>query len=185
MKMTKVEEFQGFCKTARGENEENEKMERERGFSETSPLDPIEQEKLRNKCWLQAVGGRYKGQVYGIGHVDSQDECVDSYMQQTESSSSQQVNVEEFNELQTILVQSESRLANSESRLTSSEEQIRHITSQFQTFIGAIIQYLPPLAAATAQSILQTANQQNQPQHNREDQQEDQLQHPENPYKDY
>lgn len=54
--------------------------------------------------------------------MDSQDECVDDYLKQTQSSSSQQVNVEEFNELQTRLAQSESRLTNSESRLSSSEE---------------------------------------------------------------
>jgi len=43
-------------------------------------MDPAEEERLRNRCWLEAAGGRYKGQVYRVGHVDSNDDCVDSYI---------------------------------------------------------------------------------------------------------
>ncbi|XP_014511548.1 uncharacterized protein LOC106770247 [Vigna radiata var. radiata] len=53
------------------------------GASASSPLDPAEEERLRNQCWLDAAGGRYKGRVYGIGNVSSQNDCVDSYIRQT------------------------------------------------------------------------------------------------------
>ncbi|XP_047165537.1 uncharacterized protein LOC124834790 [Vigna umbellata] len=53
------------------------------GVSTSSPLDPAEEERLRNRCWLEAAGGKYKGRVYDIGNVTSQDDCVDSYIQQT------------------------------------------------------------------------------------------------------
>ncbi|CAJ1965354.1 unnamed protein product, partial [Sphenostylis stenocarpa] len=58
------------------------------GASQCTPLDPVEEERLRNRCWLEAAGGRYKGRVYGVGHVDSSDDCVESYLQQTEAWSS-------------------------------------------------------------------------------------------------
>ncbi|XP_017423491.1 uncharacterized protein LOC108332689 [Vigna angularis] len=58
------------------------------GASTCTPLDPIEEERLRNQCWLEVAGGRYKGRVYGIGNVNAQDDCVDSYIQQTQASSS-------------------------------------------------------------------------------------------------
>ena len=70
------------------------------------------------------------------------------YIQQTQTSSSQQVNPEQIIQLQT--------------RLATSEERIRQMSSQFQTqfdtiqiFIGVIIQYLPPPTAAVAQTIFQ------------------------------
>jgi len=62
-------------------------------------LDHVEEERLRNKCWLEAASGRYKGRVYGVGQVDSQDDCVQSYLKQTQACSSQQVPLEEINEL--------------------------------------------------------------------------------------
>ncbi|KOM48043.1 hypothetical protein LR48_Vigan07g174700 [Vigna angularis] len=40
------------------------------GASACSPLDPTEEERLRNRCWLEAVGGKYKGRVYGIGNLE-------------------------------------------------------------------------------------------------------------------
>ncbi|KOM55885.1 hypothetical protein LR48_Vigan10g177700 [Vigna angularis] len=50
------------------------------GASTCAPLDPVDEERLRNQCWLDFAGGRYKGRVYGIGNVSAQDDCVDSYI---------------------------------------------------------------------------------------------------------
>jgi len=50
-------------------------------------------------CWLEATRGRYKGQVCGVGHMGSQDVCVQSYLKQTQTCSCQQVPLEEINEL--------------------------------------------------------------------------------------
>ncbi|KAL2319081.1 hypothetical protein Fmac_032957 [Flemingia macrophylla] len=41
------------------------------GGEETSPLDYVEEEKLRNKSWLVAAGGKNpKGRVYGVGKLN-------------------------------------------------------------------------------------------------------------------
>ncbi|KOM29072.1 hypothetical protein LR48_Vigan632s000700 [Vigna angularis] len=48
------------------------------GASACSPLDTTEEERLRNRCWLEAAGGKYKGRVYDMGNISSQDDCVDS-----------------------------------------------------------------------------------------------------------
>ncbi|KOM42859.1 hypothetical protein LR48_Vigan05g046300 [Vigna angularis] len=44
------------------------------GASACTPLDPTDEERLRNRCWLEAAGGKYKGRVYDIGNVSSQDD---------------------------------------------------------------------------------------------------------------
>ncbi|KOM52514.1 hypothetical protein LR48_Vigan09g117300 [Vigna angularis] len=38
------------------------------GASACAPLEPADEERLRNQCWLDVAGGRYKGHVYGIGN---------------------------------------------------------------------------------------------------------------------
>ncbi|XP_052728032.1 uncharacterized protein LOC108321026 [Vigna angularis] len=111
------------------------------GVSASSPLDPAEEERLRNRCWLEAIGGRYKGRVYGIGNVSSQDDCVDSYIQQTQASSSaQQQNLEE--------------IVNLKSQLQQYGQQLQ----KFEGFIGVILLFLPPSAATAAQDFLNLQN---------------------------
>lgn len=56
-----------------------------------TPLDPAEEERLRNNCWLEVAGGRYKGRVYKVEHFGCQDDYVDRYLQQTQASSSKKV----------------------------------------------------------------------------------------------
>ncbi|BAU03610.1 hypothetical protein VIGAN_UM142200, partial [Vigna angularis var. angularis] len=74
--------------------------------------------------------GRYKGRVYGIGNVSSQDDCVDSYIQQTQASSSaQQQNLEE--------------IVNLKSQLQQYGQQLQ----KFEGFIGVLLPFLPPSAA--------------------------------------
>ncbi|KOM58158.1 hypothetical protein LR48_Vigan11g119200 [Vigna angularis] len=91
------------------------------GASACSPLDPAEEERLRNRCWLEVVGGKYKGRVYGIGNVNSQDDCVDSYIQQTQASSStQQQNSEEIVNLKSLLQQYGQQLEKFQGFLASS-----------------------------------------------------------------
>ncbi|XP_027931994.1 uncharacterized protein LOC114187816 [Vigna unguiculata] len=104
----------------------------------------------------------------------------------TQASSSQQVNPEQIIQLQT--------------RLATSEERIHQMSSQFQTqfdtiqnFIGAIIQYLPPSAAAIAQTIFQQPNivqgnqaeQENQVQHQQVEQDQEEAHISPRPYRDY
>ncbi|KOM51474.1 hypothetical protein LR48_Vigan09g013300 [Vigna angularis] len=124
------------------------------GASTCAPLDPADEERLRNQCWLDVAGGRYKGRVYGIGNVSAPDDCVDSYIQQTQASSSQQPIAEDILNLHT--------------RVSTHDDQLRQMNSQLQGFIGVMMQYLPPPAAAIAQQFLQS---QNQPQANVQPQQ--------------
>ncbi|XP_052723840.1 uncharacterized protein LOC108321902 [Vigna angularis] len=144
------------------------------GASACSPLDPADEERLRNQCWLDVAGGRYKGRVYGIGNVSAQDDCVDSYIQQTHASSSQQPMADDISNLHT--------------RVSTHDDQLRQMNSQLQGFIGIIMQYLPPPAVAIAQQFFQS---QNQPQTNVQPQQPQQPQQPtdqpqdDNVYGDY
>ncbi|KOM44018.1 hypothetical protein LR48_Vigan05g162300 [Vigna angularis] len=115
------------------------------GASACSPLDPADEERLRNQCWLDVAGGRYKGRVYGIGNVSAQDDCVDSYIQQTQASSSQQPMADDISNLHT--------------RVSTHDDQLRQMNSQLQGFIGVIMQYLPPPAVAIAQQFFQSQNQ--------------------------
>ncbi|XP_068471197.1 uncharacterized protein [Phaseolus vulgaris] len=104
----------------------------------STSLDPAEEERLRSRCWLETVGGRYKGRVYGIGRVDRQDDCVGRYIQETQSSSSNnKANSEEIVELR---------------------QHIERMDARFQNFQNFMMQYLPPEAAAAAQQFFQQPN---------------------------
>ena len=79
----------------------------------STPLDPAEKERLRSRCWLETVGGRYKGRVYGVGRVDRQDDCVGCYLQETQpSSSNKKVNSEEIVELRLHIERMDARFQN-------------------------------------------------------------------------
>ena len=93
---------------------------------------------MRSHCWLETVGGRYKGRVYGVGRVDRQDNCVGRYLQETQpSSSNKKVDSKEIVELR---------------------QHIQHMDARFQSFQDFMMQYLPPEAAAAAQHIFQQPN---------------------------
>ena len=100
----------------------------------STPLDPYEEERLRSRCWLETVGERYKGRVYGVGRVDCHD-CVSRYLQETQpSSSNKKADSEEIIELR---------------------QHIERMDARFQNFM---MQYLPPEAAAVAQQFFQQPN---------------------------
>ncbi|KOM34242.1 hypothetical protein LR48_Vigan02g039200 [Vigna angularis] len=122
------EQFQAKCSQIRSETASV-------GASACSFLDPAEEERLRNRCWLEAAGGKYKERV------SSQDDCVDSYIQQTHASSStQQQNSEEIHNLKSQLQQYGQQL------------------QKFEGFIGVILSYLSPLTAAVAQDFFNLQN---------------------------
>ncbi|BAU01575.1 hypothetical protein VIGAN_11083700, partial [Vigna angularis var. angularis] len=98
-------------------------------------------ERLRNRCWLEAAGGKYKGRVYGIGNVTSQDDCVDSYIQQTQASSTAQP-------------QNSEEILNLKSQLQQYGQQLQNL----EGFIGVLLPFLPASAAAAAQQFLNLQN---------------------------
>ena len=107
----------------------------------STSLDPAEEERLRSRCWLETVGGRYKGRVYGIGRVDRQDDCVGRYIQETQSSSSNnKANSEEIVELKQHIERMDAKFQN------------------LQNFQNFMMQYLPLEVAATAQQFFQQPN---------------------------
>ncbi|BAT92978.1 hypothetical protein VIGAN_07185600, partial [Vigna angularis var. angularis] len=83
----------------------------------------------------------YKGCVYGIGNVTSQDDCVDSYIQQTQASSTAQP-------------QNSEEIVNLKSQLQQYGQQLQ----KFEGFIGVLLPFLPPSAAAAAQDFLNLQN---------------------------
>jgi len=104
----------------------------------STPLDPPEEKRLRRRCWLKTVGGRYKGQVYGVGRVDCQDDCVSRNLQETQpSSSNKKADSEEIVELR---------------------QHIERMAARFQNFQNFMMQYLPPEATVTAQQFFQQPN---------------------------
>ncbi|KAL2321731.1 hypothetical protein Fmac_026110 [Flemingia macrophylla] len=57
------------------------------GGEEISPLDPVQEEKKRNKSWLVAAGGKNpKGRVYGVGKLHEDYPCGQTFTQQTSTS---------------------------------------------------------------------------------------------------
>ncbi|KOM47479.1 hypothetical protein LR48_Vigan07g118300 [Vigna angularis] len=88
-----------------------------------------------------AAGGKYKGRVYGIGNVTSQDDCVDSYIQQTQASSTAQP-------------QNSEEILNLKSQLQQYGQQLQNL----EGFIGVLLPFLPPSAAAAAQQFLNLPN---------------------------
>ncbi|XP_068477332.1 uncharacterized protein [Phaseolus vulgaris] len=99
--------------------------------SRRTHVNPVQEEKLRSRCWLESVGGRYKGRVYGVGRVDCQDDCVSRYLQETQpSSSNKKTDSEEIVEL---------------------KQHIERMGAKFQNFQNFMMQYLPPEAAPAAQ----------------------------------
>ncbi|TKY65067.1 mitochondrial import inner membrane translocase subunit TIM50 [Spatholobus suberectus] len=102
----------------------------------------VDDRSRRTHCWVVAAGGKQKGRIYGVGDLARGYKCGDNnFMQQTQASSSCSQDSEEMNQLR--------------QRLSASEEEIRRMSCQFQSFIGAVLQYLPGLATAVAQNIFQ------------------------------
>jgi len=99
----------------------------------STPLDPAEEERLRSRCLLETIGGKYKGRVYGVGRVDRQDVCVGRYLQETQTSSS---NKKAYSE-----------------EIFQLRQHIERMDARFQNFQDFMMQYLPPEAAAATQHI--------------------------------
>ena len=113
-------------------------LSKSQSTSISTPLDPAEEEKLRSRCWLETVGRRYKGRVYGVRRVDRPDDCVGRYLQETQpSSSNKKTNSEEIVELR---------------------QHIERMDARFQNFQNFTMQYLPPEAAAATQQFFQQPN---------------------------
>ncbi|KAG4935535.1 hypothetical protein JHK85_050454 [Glycine max] len=55
------------------------------GESQLTPLDPVEEQRLRSRCWIAAAGPKHKGHIYGTGDLAHTYKCRnDSFMQHTQ-----------------------------------------------------------------------------------------------------
>ncbi|KAH1210685.1 hypothetical protein GmHk_15G044936 [Glycine max] len=58
------------------------------GESQLTPLDPVEEQRLRSRCWVVTVGSKRKGRLYGAGDLVHTYKCGnDIFMQHTQGSS--------------------------------------------------------------------------------------------------
>ncbi|KAG4980734.1 hypothetical protein JHK82_033982 [Glycine max] len=81
------------------------------GESQLTPLDPAEEQRLRSRCWVAAVGPKRKGHLYGTRDLAHTYKCGnDSFMQHTQGSSSRTEDAVETNRLWEELHQSKEEM---------------------------------------------------------------------------
>ncbi|KAH1221130.1 hypothetical protein GmHk_12G034621 [Glycine max] len=115
--------------------------------SQLTPLDPVEEQRLRSRCWVAAARPKHKGRLYGTRDLSHTYKCGnDSFMQHTQGSSSRAEDAAEVNRLREELHQS--------------KEEIR-------VFQSVVLQFLPP-------EVRNIIHQQQQPHQQQQDQADDQ-----------
>ncbi|KAL2318174.1 hypothetical protein Fmac_032050 [Flemingia macrophylla] len=146
------------------------------GKEEISPLNPIEEERLRNKSCFVAAGGRNpKGRVYGVGKLTEDYMRGDRLTQQTSSSmaaDSQKI------------IQLEEEVFQSREEIRQSREENQRLQRKLQSLVNVVLPLLPP----AAQTILQDTDEQQNDDQNHHTQQQDNPQHRESSplhYADY
>ncbi|XP_020208856.1 uncharacterized protein LOC109793794 isoform X3 [Cajanus cajan] len=132
------------------------------GTSECTPLDPVEEDRLRSQCWNAAIGKKYKGRRYGTGDL-----YENEHSSFVGTSSSQSQNTQEISQLTQRVLANEEEMRRMRSQY---QTEIQSLTSQYQTqfntFLNAVLPFLPP----TMQTTLQQQQQHQQP--NRHQQQD-------------
>ena len=114
------------------------------GTQEQSSADPTQDEHIRAKCWIETVGGKKKGRLYGAGQLVAKYTGSNENLNQLPASSSS--NTED--------------LSNVRQQLSRSLEENEQLRSEFRSFQSLVMQYLPP----DAQARLQQQQPQSQPQ---------------------
>ncbi|KAL5165888.1 hypothetical protein HKD37_18G050956 [Glycine soja] len=138
------------------------------GESQLTPLDPAEEQRLRSRCWVAAVGPKRKGHLYGTGDLAHTYKCEnDSFLQHTQGSSSRAEDATNINRL---------------------KEKLRQSKEEMRVFQSVVLQFLPPEAWNIIHHQQQQPYQQHQDQqhHQADDQQaDDQQKHSPDDYFDF
>ncbi|KAH1198373.1 hypothetical protein GmHk_18G051972 [Glycine max] len=138
------------------------------GESQLTPLDPAEEQRLRSRCWVAAVGPKHKGNLYGTGDLAHTYKCEnDSFLQHTQGSSSRAEDATNINRL---------------------KEKLRQSKEEMRVFQSVVLQLLPPEAWNIIHHQQQQPYQQHQDQqhHQADDQQaDDQQKHSPDDYFDF
>ncbi|KAH1221114.1 hypothetical protein GmHk_12G034607 [Glycine max] len=76
-----------------------------------SSVAPVEEQRLKTRCWVAAVGPKCKGRLYSIGDLTHTYKCGDySFMQHMQGSSSLAQDSAEINQLREELHQSKEEM---------------------------------------------------------------------------
>ncbi|KAL2339770.1 hypothetical protein Fmac_007710 [Flemingia macrophylla] len=106
------------------------------GGEEISPLDPVQEEKMRNKSWLVAAGGKNpKGRVYGVGKLHEDYLCRQTFTQQTSTSTAA--------DSQKIL-RLEEEIRQSREEFRQSREENQRLQRKLESLVNVVLPLLPP-----------------------------------------
>ncbi|KAL2347643.1 hypothetical protein Fmac_001643 [Flemingia macrophylla] len=137
-----TEEFESIFSQAKSE------VASSGGGSQSTPIDPVQEETLRNKSWFIAAGGlTNKGRLYGVGKVSPYYRVGDSFTQQTSSTHDMDK-----------IYQLEEQVRQSREEARQSREENARLSRQLQSLFHVVL----PLLPADAHNILQYLNQQQQ-----------------------
>ncbi|KAL2319068.1 hypothetical protein Fmac_032944 [Flemingia macrophylla] len=124
------------------------------GGSESTSVDPINEEKLRNKSWIDAAGGiTNKGRLYGVGKVGSALRLGDAFPNLSSGRSTQES--EKILQLEQQVRQSREEARQSREEARQSREQNERLQRQFESLFNAV---LPLLPSDTQQLLQQQTN---------------------------
>ena len=99
------------------------------GTQEQSPADLAQDERIRAKCWIETVGGRKKGRLYGAGQLVAKYTGSVNQQNQLPSSSSSAANTQD--------------LSNIRQELAQTRQENEQLRSQFESLQSLVLQYLP------------------------------------------
>ncbi|KAL2337735.1 hypothetical protein Fmac_012181 [Flemingia macrophylla] len=144
------------------------------GTSECTPLNPIEEERLRSRCWNAAVGGKYKGRYYGTRDLyESEDGSF------VGASSSLPQNTQEIAQLTQRVLANEKQMRQMHSQYQTQFQSLHsQYQNQFNTFVNVVLPFLPPIMQTIFQQQQSIIMQQQSNSHQQEQQQDNGNQQP-------
>ncbi|KAL2327462.1 hypothetical protein Fmac_020889 [Flemingia macrophylla] len=124
------------------------------GGSKSTSVDPVEEEKLRNKRWIAAAGGiTNRGRLYGVGKVGSALKLGDTFTNISSGRSTQES--EKILQLEQEVCQFREEARQSREEARQSREKNECLQRQFQSLFNAVLPFLP---SDTQQLLQQQAN---------------------------
>ncbi|TKY50694.1 hypothetical protein E2542_SST22198 [Spatholobus suberectus] len=122
------------------ENFEAELFEATSGISssESSPLDPAEEERLRTQCWIEVADGKKKRRIYRNKELTHGYRCGDNNLVQQPQACSNCSHVSKE------MVQLRQQLLSLEQEICRVREDNERLNRQFQSFVGIVLPFLPP-----------------------------------------
>ncbi|KAL2340214.1 hypothetical protein Fmac_008154 [Flemingia macrophylla] len=134
------------------------------GGSESTSVDPVDEEIIHNKSWIAAAGGiTNRGRLYGVGKVGSTLRLGDTFLNLSSSRSTQES--EKILQLEQEVRQSREEARQSREEARQSSEQNERLQHRFQSLFNVV---LPLLPSETQQILQQQANLQPENEHDQQ-----------------